>query len=175
MATKKLQRAEPAQLRRLYVDCRFGQLHLSAAYPQSGGFDERTPLVLLHADGGTGADFSACAARLGTDRSVYAPDLPGCGASDGPPGRATIAQQAAGIADLLDQLQLREVDVLGCGRGVAVAFELAAARPQDLRRLIVAAQQQSVAATARPLLQLDGDPTRCDDDTAVALDRKSVV
>ena len=31
--------------RKMYVDCRFGQLHVHTAFPSSGGFDELTPLV----------------------------------------------------------------------------------------------------------------------------------
>lgn len=147
----------PAKLRRLYIDCRYGQMHLTTAYPSSGGFDEASPLVLLHDENGTGADFNACAALLGCDRSVYAPDLPGSGASDAPPGRVTASGLADAIGDLIDQLRLREVDVFGCGRGAQLAFELAAARPQDVRRLIVAARQPA-AATSKPLLQLGVDP-----------------
>lgn len=146
-----------ARLRRLYIDCRFGQMHLTTAYPSSGGFDEASPLVFLHGENGSGADFNHCAALLGCDRSVYAPDLPGSGASDAPPGRATVSGLADAIGDLIDQLRLREVDVFGCGRGAQVAFELAAARPQDVRRLIVAGQQPA-AATSKPLLQLGADP-----------------
>lgn len=149
-----------AKLRRLYIDCRYGQLHLTAAYPASGGFDEAAPLVFLHAEPGSGADFNACAALLGADRSVYAPDLPGSGASDAPPGRATVAVLAAAVGDLIDQLRLRQVDLVGCGRGALIAFELAATRPQDIRRLIVAGPHQPVAATAKPLLQLGADADR---------------
>ena len=110
-------------------------------------------------DAGNGADFNECAALLGCHRSVYAPDLPGSGASDAPPGRATASGLADAIGDLIDQLRLREVDVFGCGRGAQVAFELAAARPQDVRRLIVAGRQP-VAATSKPLLQLGVDSAR---------------
>ena len=35
-------------LRKMYVDCRFGQLHVHTAFPSSGGFDELTPLVCIH-------------------------------------------------------------------------------------------------------------------------------
>ncbi len=148
---------EAAKLRRLYIDCRFGQLHLTTAYPSSGGFDEASPLVFLHGESGTGADFNRCAALLGCDRSVYAPDLPGSGASDAPPGRVTVGGLADAVGDLIDQLRLHQVDVFGCGRGAQVAFELAAARPQDVRRLIVCGQQPA-AATSKPLLQLGTDP-----------------
>jgi pimeloyl-ACP methyl ester carboxylesterase len=92
MATKKRESAgAPARLRRMYFDCRYGQLHVTTAYPASGGFDEAAPLVFLHADDGTGADFNRCAELLGTDRSVYAPDLPGCGGSDAPKSRLAVA------------------------------------------------------------------------------------
>lgn len=159
--------ADAVQLRRLYIDCRYGQLHLTTAYPQSGGFDEHTPLLMLHADGGTGADFRLVAARLGSDRSVYAPDLPGCANSDGP-ARPSVANQVAALADLLDALRLREVDLVASGRGALVAFEFAAARPQQVRRLAVSGQAPA-AATSKPLLQLATDPARCDADAASAV------
>jgi pimeloyl-ACP methyl ester carboxylesterase len=158
MTRKKRQGVkDAANLRRLYIDCRYGQMHLTTAYPSSGGFGEASPLVFLHDEEGSGADFNDCAALLGRDRSVYAPDLPGSGASDSPPGRVTASGLADAIGDLIDQLRLREVDVFGCGRGAQVAFDLAAARPQDVRRLIVSCQQPA-AATSKPLLQLGADP-----------------
>ena len=160
MTTRKRRAGkDAAKLRRLYIDCRFGQLHLTTAYPASGGFDEAAPLVFLHGETGSGADFNHCAALLGCDRSVYAPDLPGSGASDAPQGRVTVSSLAAAVGDLIDQLRLREVDVFGCGRGAQVAFELAVARPQDVRRLIVAGPKPA-AATSKPLLQLGADPAR---------------
>jgi pimeloyl-ACP methyl ester carboxylesterase len=144
----------------MYIDCRYGQLHLTAAYPSSGGFDEASPLVFLHAEDGTGADFNKYAALLGTDRSVYAPDLPGSGNSDAPKGRMAAAGLALAIVDLLEQLRLRRVDLLGCGRGAQVAFELAATRQAEVRRLIVAGSQQPVTDIAQPMLQLGSDTAR---------------
>ena len=148
--------AHAVRLRRMYVDCRYGQMHLATAYPPSGGFDECTPLLFLHDEGGTGAEFNRCAVLLGIDRSVYAPDLPGSGGSDPVNGRANVEGLAGAIADLIDQLRLKAVDVVGVGRGAAVAFELAVARPQGVRRLVVAARS-SAAAPAKPTLQLDTD------------------
>lgn len=157
MATKTRRAAGTVRLRRMYLDCRLGQLHLTTAFPPSGGFDERTALLFLHDDGGSGADFGRCAALLGPDRSVYAPDLPGSGASDGPVGRVTVANLVAAINDLLDQLRLREVDIFGCGRGALVACELAAARPKEVRRLIIAGSQQHATPPSQPTLILDED------------------
>ena len=166
MATKKQQAGgTPPKLRRMYIDCRYGQLHLTASYPSSGGFDEASPLVFLHAEDGTGTDFNRCAALLGADRSVYAPDLPGSGGSDAPKGRMAVAGLALAIVDLLEQLRLRRVDLVGCGRGALVAFELAATRPQEVRRLIVAGSQQPTTAIRQPMLQLGTDPARVREDS----------
>ncbi len=160
--TKRRANANTPQLRRMYIDCRFGQLHLTTAYPPNGGFDECTPLVFLHGEGGTGADFNGCAALLGIDRSVYAPDLPGSGASDLKDGRPTVASHAGAIADLIDQLRLKQVDLVGFGRGSAIAFEIAATRSQEVRRLIVTGEPPNAAST-KPMLRLDVDPTRLAD------------
>lgn len=142
----------------MYIDCRYGQLHLTTAYPASGGFDEALPIILLHADEGSGSDFSPCAELLGADRSVYAPDLPGSGSSDAPKGRLAVAGLALAVVDLLEQLRLKRVDLVGCGRGALVAFELATTRASQVRRVIVAGSQQPAAALAQPMLQLSADP-----------------
>jgi pimeloyl-ACP methyl ester carboxylesterase len=159
MVTKIRKSTATASLRRMYVDCRYGQMHLTTAFPPSGGFDEFTSLLFLHDDNGTGADFNACAALLGTDRSVYAPDLPGSGASDGPSGRISVANLAGAIADLIDQLRLRQVDLIGFGRGASVAFELATLRPREIRRLVFAGNQQPAVTPAQPMLQVADDAT----------------
>ncbi len=153
----------------MYIDCRYGQLHLTTAYPASGGFDEAAPVVYLHAEDGTGADFNRCAALLGVDRSVYAPDLPGNGGSDAPKGRLSVANTALAIIDLLEQLRLRRVDLVGAGRGALVAFELAATRPQEVRRLVVAGTQQPAGAIPQPMLQVSPDPGRILEEPAEAL------
>ena len=125
-------------LRKMYVDCRFGQLHLHTAFPSSGGFDELTPLVCVPPSSRTGRVFRPLLKDLGHDRSVYAPDLPGCGESDAPSQPTVEVQdQAAAIVDLLDSLRLRQVDVLGYQGGSLVAVELALARPEQVRRLVL--------------------------------------
>ena len=86
MTAKKRQAASAvARLRRMYIDCRYGQMHLTTAYPASGGFDEATPLVFLHADEGSGADFNGCAALLGTGRRLL----------DRPPARTMTSSKNA--------------------------------------------------------------------------------
>jgi pimeloyl-ACP methyl ester carboxylesterase len=122
----------------MYVDCRFGQLHVHTAFPSSGGFDELTPLVCIHPGPLSGRVFRSLLPDLGMDRSVYAPDLPGYGESDAPETAPSVAGYAAAVGDLLDSLRLRQVDVLGYQTGTLAAVELALARPEQVRRLILA-------------------------------------
>lgn len=122
-------------LRKMYVDCRYGQLHIHTAFPSSGGFDELTPLVCVAPPALTGRAFRPLLRDLGRDRSVYAPDMPGSGESDGPDRVATVGDQAAAFADLIDSLRLKQVDVVGYQAGSLAAIELALARPQQVRRV----------------------------------------
>jgi len=144
-------------LRKMYVDCRFGQLHLHTAFPSSGGFDELTPLVCVPPLTKSGRVFRPLLKDLGRDRSAYAPDLPGCGESDAPHQPADVQDQAGAILDLLDSLRLRQVDVLGYQGGSMAAVELAIARPEQVRRVVlmgVPASEASFQAGERlPLLR----------------------
>jgi pimeloyl-ACP methyl ester carboxylesterase len=152
-------------LRKMYVDCRYGQLHLHTAFPSNGGFDERTPLVCIHPGPLSGRVFHALLPDLGRERSVYAPDLPGCGESDAPEAGVTIADYAAAVGDLLDTLRLRQVDLLGYQTGSLLAAELALARPEQVRRVVFAGvpvfdAREREAYNARPW------PARARDDGA---------
>jgi pimeloyl-ACP methyl ester carboxylesterase len=124
-------------VRRSYAESRFGQIHLWTAYPSGGGFDERVPVVCLHHAGGSGRMFAPMLREVGHDRSVYAPDLPGHGSSDGAGAKTSVADLAGAIGDFLDSLRLRSVDVFGYQLGALVAAELAIARPQTVRRVML--------------------------------------
>ena len=146
-AKKRLAATAPVHLRRMYLDIRYGQLHLTTAYPASGGFDEATPVIFLHADDGNGADFNRCAVLLGTDRSIFAPDLPGSGGSDAPKGRMSVAGLALAV-----------VDLVGVGRGALVAYELATTRAQEVRRLVNAGGPEPQVPITQPMIRLSSDP-----------------
>jgi pimeloyl-ACP methyl ester carboxylesterase len=122
--------------RRAYFDCRYGQLHVRTAFPTTGGFGEQVTLVCLHPASGSSRVFARFLPLIAAARSVYAPDLPGSGESDGPPA-GTPAEQAESIADLAAELRLRQIDVLGLHAGAAVAIELGLAKPQLVRRLVL--------------------------------------
>ncbi len=140
-------------LRRAYFECRYGQLHVRTSFPSTGGFDERTPLVCLHELPRSSRSFAALLPVIGTDRSVYACDTPGCGESEPPPSAPSIADYAGAIGDFLDALRLREADVFGVGAGAVLAAELAIARPKGVRRLVLAGLPLAAAAApdARPV------------------------
>jgi pimeloyl-ACP methyl ester carboxylesterase len=124
-------------VRRSYAESRFGQIHLWTAYPSGGGFDERVPVVCLHHAGGSGRVFASMLRELGHDRSVYAPDMPGHGSSDSAGAKTSVADFAGALGDFLDSLRLRGVDLFGYQLGALVAAELAIARPQQVRRVML--------------------------------------
>ncbi|HSN72692.1 MAG TPA: alpha/beta fold hydrolase [Steroidobacteraceae bacterium] len=133
-------------VRRAYHECRFGQLHLTTAFPSGGGFDELTPLVCLHQSPASGRVFTKILPLLGRDRSVYAIDTPGFGQSDAPATQPSIEDYAAAIGDFLDGMRLRNVDLLGYHTGSAIATELALTRPQQVRRVVFVALPLFAAA-----------------------------
>jgi len=123
------------RLRRAYFECRHGQLHVHNAIPNGGGFDELTTLICLHGSNGTGRMFLELSKRLGTSRSIYSPDLPGCGESDTAADPLSVSAYADAIGDFLDSMRFRQVDLLGAGVGGAVAAELAIGRPKVVRKV----------------------------------------
>ncbi|HEX4268073.1 MAG TPA: alpha/beta hydrolase [Steroidobacteraceae bacterium] len=126
-----------SRLRRGYFECRYGQLHVHNAIPAGGGFEEGTPLLCLHPIPHSGRIFSRFLTVTGVGRSVFAPDLPGFGESDPPPPHVGVTEHAAAIGDFLETMRLRQVDLLGQGFGAAVAAELSATRPAQVRRLVL--------------------------------------
>jgi pimeloyl-ACP methyl ester carboxylesterase len=137
-----------ANLRRAYFDCRYGQLHVRTAFPGGGGFDEGVSAVLLHDAAGSSRDWLEWLSTLGQDRSLYAPDLPGHGESDGPTGAAAAT---AAVLDLCTELRLRQVLLLARGSGVAVARQVMSAREDLVRGLIECAADDELKAVATRL------------------------
>lgn len=131
--------APSVHVRRMYMDCRYGQMHLRSAFSGNGGFDELTPLVCLHQSPMSGRVFDRFLPLMGTDRTVYAPDTPGFGESDPPPDEPSIEDYAGAIGDFIDHLRLRRVDLLGYHTGACIAAELAIARPEQVRRVVMVA------------------------------------
>jgi pimeloyl-ACP methyl ester carboxylesterase len=154
-------RSEPA-VRRAYFDCRYGQLHMHYAIPAGGGFDEATTLLCLPDTPGSGRFYRPLLTPLGRDRSVYAPDLPGCGESDPAPSTAGPIEHATAMLDFVDSMRLRSVDLLASGSGVAIALEIIKQRPALIGRVVLSPATDAVRAHARtlrhPVLVIDLTP-----------------
>jgi pimeloyl-ACP methyl ester carboxylesterase len=141
--------------RRAYFDCKFGQLHVRTAFPTTGGFDEQVTLFCLHSADAASRLFSRILPELADVRSVYAPDLPGYGESDASPTRS-VAEAAIAISDLANDLRLRQIDLMGVQFGADVALELAATRPELVRRLVLAgAAAERIGAVKQPHRLID--------------------
>ena len=141
-----------ARLRRAYFDSRYGQLHVHQAIPPGGGFDEAVPVLCIPGAQGRGRFFQALLGPLGADRSIYAPDLPGCGESDGAGDVNGAEQHALSCLDLLDSLRQRQVDVIAHAEGADVAIALAKLRPGTLvRRLVLSAAGPDAIRQVRAL------------------------
>jgi pimeloyl-ACP methyl ester carboxylesterase len=134
------------RVRRGYFECRYGQLHVHNVMPAGGGFEEGTALLCVHDPPATARQFVRFLPLAGRDRSVYAPDLPGSGESDPAPPPVQPTDYATALGDFLDSLRLRQVDVLGYRGGTLPATELAAARPNQVRRLMLVSVPLGAAA-----------------------------
>lgn len=94
-----------------------------------------SPLVLLHGGAGTRDDLAALRDRLAAGRRIIAPDQRGHGAT--PFAEPfTYAAMAEDTAALLDELDVRDADIVGWSDGGIVALHLALARPDLVRRVV---------------------------------------
>ena len=96
------------------------------------------PLLLLHgaSDAGEWLPFMA---ELAARHDVIAPEHPGFGASDTPDWLDTIPDLANFYLDLIDQLDLVDVDLVGHDLGGWIAAELAVRNPRRLASLTLVA------------------------------------
>lgn len=125
------------RIRRAYYDCRHGQLHLHNAIPPGGGFDELTPVICLHGAGESGQVFLPLLAPLGAARSVYAFDLPGTGGSDPAPGVPATDAAVHAVGDFLDNMRIRQVDLIARGGAAAAALKVLEQRDGTVRRVVL--------------------------------------
>lgn len=113
-------------LQRLIVPTPVGSVHVRWTGPAAA-----TPLLLVHAPGGSGASFSDALPALRAQGPVLAIDLPGHGESDPlvHPALGRIASAVAAVLAVLDTLGVERVRLLGCDWGAALAVALATTAP----------------------------------------------
>ncbi len=97
------------------------------------------PLVLLHAGGSSGAQWSKTGAALADTHTLIAPDLLNFGATGSWPeaGGLTHELQAALVAEIIEAESSTPMDVVGHSYGGATALRLALQRPELVRSLIL--------------------------------------
>lgn len=97
------------------------------------------PLLLLHGFTGSAAEWQELSTTLAAEHTLLMPDLIGHGRSDAPtdPARYAMERVVADLLQLLDQLGLAQIDLLGYSMGGRVALQLAMAAPWRVRRLIL--------------------------------------
>jgi pimeloyl-ACP methyl ester carboxylesterase len=88
------------------------------------------PVLLLHGLGVGGSVFQAFARRLLPHLAAVAPDLRGHGESDAPPSGYTPTDYARDLTELIKDMQLGRVPVVGHSLGALVGLKLAELRPE---------------------------------------------
>jgi pimeloyl-ACP methyl ester carboxylesterase len=95
------------------------------------------PLLFLHAENGI-EPAAAAIEELAKRARVIAPTHPGFGGSELPKGMRTVDELSYFYLDLLDQLDLHDVVVVGVSLGAWIAAELAVKSTARLSRLVLA-------------------------------------
>jgi pimeloyl-ACP methyl ester carboxylesterase len=145
-------------------------LHYIQGQPEQGA-SRATPLILLHQNPSSSREYDRLIAELGRDRTVIAFDTPGNGMSDRPPNPITIAEYASAFAEGIEAMGYGakgagKVDVFGFHSGTYYVSELAASRPDLVRRVVLSGipfrphderQTRLEAARNAPGLTEEGD------------------
>jgi len=128
----------PEGTRRLWLDSAFGRIGvLHAGQPVAGTL----PAVLIHGGGSDNATISwaRLIGPLAAGREVFAPDLPGFGASMAANPAGGPVEMAGLVADCLDRLDVGPAAVFGVSMGGDVALNLALAHPERVAALVLVA------------------------------------
>jgi pimeloyl-ACP methyl ester carboxylesterase len=93
--------------------------------------------------------------EMGRERSVIAPDLPGAGMSDPLNNGADAAAQAEAMLEVVAELGLGMVDVIGIQEGGAIAVEMTHQKPEVVRKIVLIAAAAPAGLLSQPTLALD--------------------
>jgi pimeloyl-ACP methyl ester carboxylesterase len=94
-------------------------------------------LLLIHGMAGSSSTWRAVLPTLSENYRVIAPDLPGHGESGKPRGDYSLGAFAAWLRDLLNELGIERVTVIGQSLGGGVAMQFAYQHPEYCDRLVL--------------------------------------
>lgn len=98
---------------------------------------EGRPILFIHGLGSSTRDWEWQVEHFASSYRVITLDLRGHGQSDKPEGPYSIQQFSEDVAELIDELDLAPVSVVGISLGGMVAFQLATDHPGLIDRLVV--------------------------------------
>jgi pimeloyl-ACP methyl ester carboxylesterase len=118
-------------MRKGYADGPFGQIHWRAT-----GEGPDPDLICLHPAPFSGVAFTQIMPHLAQNRRVFAPDYPGHGGSDPFRHDPSIANYAAAISALIEQVSGGgPADLMGFHTGCLIAAEMSVAYQDKVRRI----------------------------------------
>lgn len=138
-------------MKRRFCDTALGQVHCLEA-----GAGEGPPLLLVHQTPRSVDEYAEVLPILAAQHRVIAVDTPGYGASDPVPGQPEIADYAAALRAVLDELDIAKAIVVGHHTGALIAVEMAAASPERVDRLVLSGPiylDPEARARLRPLFE----------------------
>lgn len=115
------------------------------------GKGEGTPLILLHGYTDNSRSWSLVAPYLG-NRTIYALDLRGHGASDAPACCYGIDTLAHDLGAFMDALGIEKADLVGHSLGSITVGVFAATHPERVNKLVLISSALTVPAGARDWL-----------------------
>lgn len=121
-------------------------LRLHARVADDVPAQRRRPVVLVHGYGIGSGYFAPLAARLAGEWRVYAPDLPGHGASEHAARPLTVPELADALGRWMDAWRLRGAVIVGQSLGCQIAAELVVRRPELASALVLVAPTIDPAA-----------------------------
>lgn len=124
------------QIERAFVTLREGQMHLRRS--REGGRHEGVPLWMVHASPASSVSLVPLMQGLASTRAVIAPDTLGNGDSvPAEPAVPDIAYYADSSLRAMDALGIGKVDLYGSHTGAHIVLEMAIARPDRVRRMVL--------------------------------------